>query len=85
MGFNREDGDERLRAEACYRKMAEEVARRGVYVGRAPVDFHEFHMAQAIAPFRDACGQIKDALDPNGILAPGRYGIRGYSSSKTGG
>lgn len=85
LGFNREDEDERLRAEACYRKMAEEVARRGVYVGRAPVDFHEFHMAQAIAPFRDACAGIKDALDPHGILAPGRYGIRGHSSSKTAG
>lgn len=76
LGFNREDEDERQRAKACYRKMAEEVARRGVFVGRSPTDFHEFHMAQTIAPFREVCASIKTAIDPKGILAPGRYGIR---------
>jgi len=25
--------------------------------------------------FRDACAAIKRALDPNGVIAPGRYGI----------
>jgi hypothetical protein len=25
--------------------------------------------------FRDACTGIKAALDPNGAIAPGRYGI----------
>lgn len=76
LSFNREDGDERLRAEACYRKMAEEVARRGVFVGRSPIDFHDFHMGQTIPPYRNTCASIKRALDPNGIIAPGRYGIR---------
>jgi hypothetical protein len=46
--FNREDEDERARADACYRKMSEEVSRRGVYVGRAPVQYHALHMAQAM-------------------------------------
>ena len=73
--FNREDADERRRADACYRKMSQEVAARGVFVGRAPVDYHEFHMAQTIPAFRGACSGIKAALDPNGIIAPGRYGI----------
>ena len=73
--FNREDEDERRRADACYRKMAEAVARRGVFVGRAPLDFHDFHMAQTSPSFRNACSAIKNALDPSGILAPGRYGI----------
>ena len=50
--FNREDADERARADACYRKMSEEVAERGVFVGRAPVDYHDFHMAQAMPAFR---------------------------------
>jgi len=27
--------------------------------------------------FRDACSGIKAALDPNGVIAPGRYGIAG--------
>ena len=75
LSFNREDDDETRRAKACYRKMAEQVARRGVFVGRAPVDFHDFHMSQTTPSFRTACSSIKQALDPNGILAPGRYGI----------
>jgi 4-cresol dehydrogenase (hydroxylating) flavoprotein subunit len=73
--FNREDDDERARADACYRKMSEEVGARGVFVGRAPVDYHDFHMRQAMPAFRDACSGIKAALDPNGVIAPGRYGI----------
>jgi len=73
--FNREDEDERRRADACYRAMSEAVGRRGVFVGRAPIDYHAFHMAQAMAPFRDACAGIKGALDPKGVIAPGRYGI----------
>jgi 4-cresol dehydrogenase (hydroxylating) len=75
MTFNREDADERARADACYRKMSEEVARRGVFVGRAPIQYHDFHMQQAMPVFRDACNGVKAALDPNGVIAPGRYGI----------
>ncbi|MGO4388038.1 FAD-binding oxidoreductase [Microvirga sp. 2YAF29] len=75
MTFNREDEDERRRADECYRKMSEEVARRGVFVGRAPLDYHAFHMDQTMSSFRDACSGVKQALDPNGVIAPGRYGI----------
>ena len=64
--FNREDADERARADACYRKMSEAVGERGVFVGRAPIDYHDFHMAQAMPAYRDACTPIKTALDPNG-------------------
>jgi 4-cresol dehydrogenase (hydroxylating) len=73
--FNREDKDERNRADACYRKMADEFAKRGVFVGRAPLDYHDMHMAQTMPAFRDACSSVKRALDPNGVIAPGRYGI----------
>jgi 4-cresol dehydrogenase (hydroxylating) len=73
--FNREDDDERKRADACYRKMSQAVGERGVFVGRAPIDYHDFHMAQAMPAYRDACNAIKSALDPMGVVAPGRYGI----------
>ncbi|MEJ8573573.1 FAD-binding oxidoreductase [Microbaculum marinum] len=75
MTFNREDADENARADACYRKLSEAVAARGVFVGRAPIDYHEFHMAQTMPAFRNACNAIKTALDPNNVVAPGRYGI----------
>jgi 4-cresol dehydrogenase (hydroxylating) flavoprotein subunit len=59
------------RADACYRKMSEEVGARGIFVGRAPVDYRDFRMSQAMPAFRDACAGIKVALDPNGVIAPG--------------
>ncbi|HEX2656469.1 MAG TPA: FAD-binding oxidoreductase [Xanthobacteraceae bacterium] len=73
--FNKEDEDERNRADACYRAMASEVAKRGVFVGRAPLDYHDMHLAQTMPGFRQACSAVKYALDPKGIIAPGRYGI----------
>jgi hypothetical protein len=30
-----------------------------------------------MATIRDACAGIKSALGPNGVIAPGRYGIAG--------
>jgi 4-cresol dehydrogenase (hydroxylating) len=73
--FNRDDLDERARADACYRKLSEEVARRGVFVGRAPISYGDFHMQQSMPAFQKVCADIKSVLDPNGIVAPGRYGI----------
>ncbi|WP_222318606.1 FAD-binding oxidoreductase [Rhizobium leguminosarum] len=73
--FNREDEDECRRADACYRELSEELVRRGVFVGRAPIDYQKFHMDQTTDSFRDACSGIKNVFDPKGIIAPGRYGI----------
>ena len=75
IAFNREDSDENRRADRCYRDLAEAFARRGISVGRAPIDYFDQHMAALMPEFRDACRAIKRALDPNGVIAPGRYGV----------
>jgi 4-cresol dehydrogenase (hydroxylating) len=73
--YNRSEPDETARADACYRALAAEFARKGVFVGRAPTVYQEFHQAQRMPAFVKACAAIKRALDPNGIIAPGKYGI----------
>ena len=73
--YNRSDADESARADACYRAMSELFASRGVFVGRAPTMYQDFHQAQRMPEFVNACSAIKHALDPNGVIAPGKYGI----------
>jgi len=76
IGFNREDADETARAARTYEQLAEAFFQRGIGVGRSPVDWYDFHMGKTMPAFRNAAQSIKRALDPNGILAPGRYGLR---------
>lgn len=73
--YNRNDPGETARADACYRAMSDAFAERGIFVGRAPTSYQSFHQAQRTSEISSACAAIKKALDPNGILAPGRYGI----------
>ena len=73
--FDRTSADERARADAVYRGVVEVFADAGVSVGRAPVDYYDLHMGKLMPSFREACTAIKRALDPNGVIAPGKYGI----------
>jgi 4-cresol dehydrogenase (hydroxylating) len=73
--YNREDPAESARADRCYRAMCEIFRAKGVFVGRAPTIYQGYHQQQRTEAIVDACAAIKRALDPNGIIAPGRYGI----------
>ena len=77
ISFNRESADERARADRVYRELTDTFADRGIAVGRAPTQYYDVHAAKLSPAFRDACEAIKRALDPNGIIAPGKYGIGG--------
>lgn len=72
--FDRRDPEECHRVIACYRALMAAYAREGYPISRAPLDFQEEAMAR-LETLPDVCASIKRALDPNGVLSPGRYGI----------
>jgi 4-cresol dehydrogenase (hydroxylating) len=73
--WNRQDPEENARAEACYTTFIDEYAAAGYPVSRPPTAFQPYAMSRLGHNFLSTCNRIKDALDPNGILSPGRYGI----------
>lgn len=73
--WNKEDPDENARADACYRELTVEFAKRGVGVGRVPADYYDLHAEQMIPELRKVSSALKRALDPNGVISPGKYGI----------
>ncbi|KAI7968362.1 hypothetical protein EIK77_010532 [Talaromyces pinophilus] len=76
--FNRDDPDSRKKALACMRAMIDEAASKGYGEYRTHLvlmdqiaktyDFND----HALMKFNE---RIKDTLDPNGILAPGKSGV----------
>jgi 4-cresol dehydrogenase (hydroxylating) len=72
--FNRQDAAERLRAGRCMSVLLEAYAKAGISVARAPLDIQEEVMAR-LEVLPDVLSRLKRALDPQGIVAPGKYGI----------
>jgi 4-cresol dehydrogenase (hydroxylating) flavoprotein subunit len=73
--FNRQDPEECQRVTACYRALMAAYGEAGYPISRAPLDFQEEALAR-LGTFSEVCADLKRALDPNGVLSPGRYGIR---------
>jgi 4-cresol dehydrogenase (hydroxylating) len=72
--FNRQDEEERARAGRCMRALLKAYAEAGVSIARAPLDLQEEAMSQ-LDVLPGVLSRLKRALDPEGILAPGKYGI----------
>lgn len=68
--------DEMARAMRCYRELTDAFCDQGYLPYRTNVAFMEHTMSRLDPVFREVCLQIKAALDPNGIIAPGKNGIR---------
>ncbi|HLQ86803.1 MAG TPA: FAD-binding oxidoreductase [Salinisphaeraceae bacterium] len=73
--FRQDDTDETARAQACY----EALYRAGQKEGFLPYRMHVQSMHLAItdeAPFWALANRLKQAVDPDNIIAPGRYAGR---------
>lgn len=72
--FDPADETDSARAKACYRDLFE----NGKALGYVPYRSHVETMGwfiQPDSPFWNTAKKIKQALDPNGIMAPGRYSL----------
>lgn len=74
--YDRSNPEETQRANACFHELLDEFEKQGYGVYRVNTAFQE-RVAKTYGPVkRDVERRIKRALDPNGILAPGKSGIR---------
>ena len=71
ISYDRHEAGQDEQAMACYRHLQQELTSHGYYPYRLGI--------QAMSELSAQDGQsqlvraLKDALDPNGVLAPGRY------------
>ena len=71
ISFDRDIPGEDQRAMACYRSLAKKVNALGYYSYRLGIQSME--EMNASASYVDLLRRLKSAIDPAGILAPGRY------------
>ncbi|WP_225412937.1 FAD-binding oxidoreductase [Stigmatella hybrida] len=72
--FNRQDAEERQRAGRCFRALLKAYAEAGYPISRAPLDAQEEAMAR-LEVLPSVLSRLKKAMDPQGVIAPGKYGI----------
>jgi hypothetical protein len=70
--FDKNNPEEVINAKKCYDELWNESLKLGLMPYRLPVDEHH-RVTQSGTPFWDIAKKIKDALDPNNVIAPGRY------------
>ncbi len=73
--YDRDDGDERARMLALYDELADASLAAGYQQYRSSVWYGERLLASSDG-FGRLAGTLKAAVDPEGVIAPGRYGIR---------
>jgi 4-cresol dehydrogenase (hydroxylating) len=76
--FDTKDETQSRRAYETSKLLVREAAKHGCGEYRVHLDFMDVAAEQysfGDHAYRRFCESIKDAVDPNGILAPGRHGI----------
>lgn len=74
LAFNYLEVEERQRAGRCMSALIQAYADAGYPISRAPLDVQQEAMAR-LEGVPQVLSRLKQALDPQGILAPGKYGI----------
>ncbi len=74
--YDRSIPEEMAKAHACYDKLISEFAKIGIGVYRTNTGFMDKAAEIQGEVRREVNQRIKRALDPNGIIAPGKSGIR---------
>jgi len=72
--YDKDDADETRRAEALYYEMGELTQNAGYQQYRTSTIFMD-RVLRSAPEFQSLSNRIKSALDPQGIIAPGKYGI----------
>jgi glycolate oxidase/4-cresol dehydrogenase (hydroxylating) len=72
--FDRNDLEERGRADQCVREMYDRYCDVGYLPYRSSIDMGD-HLMRKLGHFRDVCHDLKRVFDPNNILSPGKSGV----------
>jgi 4-cresol dehydrogenase (hydroxylating) flavoprotein subunit len=72
VSFDRREADEAARAKACHDELTDLLIGRGYLPYRCGPDTMR-KLARGSSGFWDVASQLKQALDPKGIISPGRY------------
>ena len=71
--YDKHDANSVRAAKACYDELWNESKKLGLMPYRIPVD-EMYRITHTDTPFWNMVSTIKNVLDPNHIIAPGRYG-----------
>jgi 4-cresol dehydrogenase (hydroxylating) len=75
VSFDRREAEEVTRARLCYQELTEKLAAEG-YVSYRTGPGGMAKLDKGSSVFWDVTGRIKEALDPRGVISPGRYDPR---------
>jgi 4-cresol dehydrogenase (hydroxylating) flavoprotein subunit len=70
--YDREIAGQDLQAKACYDELVTRCNRGGYYPYRLGIQ-SMYDRPEDSESYRDLINNLKQALDPKGVLAPGRY------------
>ncbi|MCB0309924.1 MAG: FAD-binding oxidoreductase [Bdellovibrionales bacterium] len=76
IAFDRSDATQLELAQSCHRALAKAYFEAGYPPYRMSNDSSAYRQTQEFSVFEEVCSQLKKVLDPDGIIAPLRYGIK---------